>query len=91
MKSTIFRDATFTHTSNERTASVFRVKDYAKQAILSSETSVNVYQTIRRRVPEDSILHSHLRYNISPHKTLTKLSVKPGMDIPYIIVAKKTS
>jgi hypothetical protein len=29
------------------------------EAVFASETSVNIYQTTRRHIPEDSTLHSH--------------------------------
>jgi hypothetical protein len=42
------------------------------EAICSPETSVNLYQTTRRHIPEDSTLYSHLRNN---HKSNVRLLI----------------
>jgi hypothetical protein len=41
-----------------------------KEALSSSETSV-LTRTIRRNIPEDDILHSHLRENLKSYIALT--------------------
>jgi membrane-bound lytic murein transglycosylase MltF len=37
------------------------------EAVRSSETSVNFYQTTRRNIPEDSHLHTRRRENLKSH------------------------
>jgi hypothetical protein len=44
----------FTHVSEERAASLLRLIEAAH----SSETSLNIYQTTWRHIPEDSNLYS---------------------------------
>jgi hypothetical protein len=39
----------------------------AMEAVSSSETSVNIYQTTRRNIPEDSHLHARRRENLKSH------------------------
>jgi hypothetical protein len=41
-----------------------------KEALISSETSV-LSRAIRRKVPEDTILHSHCRENLKSYIALT--------------------
>jgi hypothetical protein len=40
------------------------------EAVRTSETSVNVYQTSRRNMPEDSHLRAHRRKNLKSHKNI---------------------
>jgi hypothetical protein len=40
------------------------------EAIITSETSVNFYQTTRRNITEDSHLHTRRRENLKSYKTL---------------------
>jgi hypothetical protein len=37
------------------------------EAVSSSETSVNIYQTTRHNIPEDSHLHIRRRENLKSH------------------------
>jgi hypothetical protein len=37
------------------------------EAASTCETSVNLYQTTRRNLPEDSYSHNHLRDNLSSY------------------------
>jgi hypothetical protein len=37
------------------------------EAASTSDTSVNVYQTTRRNIPEDSYLHTRRRENLKSH------------------------
>jgi hypothetical protein len=37
------------------------------EAFYSSKTSVNIYQTARRHIPDDSNLHSRRRENFKSH------------------------
>jgi hypothetical protein len=37
------------------------------EALFSYKTSVNIYQTARRHIPEDSNLHSRRRENLKSH------------------------
>jgi hypothetical protein len=41
------------------------------EAVSSSETSVNIYQTTRRDFPEDSHLHTRRRENLKSHLIYT--------------------
>jgi hypothetical protein len=38
------------------------------EAVSTSETSVNIYQTTRRNIPEDSHLHTSRRENLKSHQ-----------------------
>jgi hypothetical protein len=38
------------------------------EAVSTSETSVNFYQTARRNIPEDSHLHTRRRENLKSHQ-----------------------
>jgi hypothetical protein len=53
------------------------------EAVSTSETSVNFYQTTRPNIPEDSYLHTGRRENLKSHKTY----VEPEEDSshPHII------
>jgi hypothetical protein len=51
-----------TDVSEELTASIIRV-----EAVSSSETSINMYQTTRCNVPEDSHLHTRRSENLRSH------------------------
>jgi hypothetical protein len=57
---------------------VFRVM---VEAVCTSETSVNFYQTTRRNIPEDSHLYTRRRENLKSHLVIL-MSLKllfPGM------------
>jgi hypothetical protein len=41
--------------------------DRPHDEVRTSETSVSIYQTIRRNIPEDSHLHTSRRENLKPH------------------------
>jgi hypothetical protein len=45
------------------------------EAVQTSETSVNSYQSTRRYNPEDSHLHSHRRGNFRSYMDISHLSV----------------
>jgi hypothetical protein len=40
------------------------------EAASTSETSINLYQTTRRNIPEDSYPHSRRRENLKSHQGL---------------------
>jgi hypothetical protein len=40
------------------------------EEVISSESSVNMYQTIRCNIPEDSHLHTRRRENLKSHKNM---------------------
>jgi hypothetical protein len=49
------------------------------EAVRSSETSVNIYQTTRRNILEDSHLHTRRRENLKFHHLLFAISgVEPS-------------
>jgi hypothetical protein len=37
------------------------------ESVITSETSVNLYETARYRIPEDSYLHARRRENLKSH------------------------
>jgi hypothetical protein len=43
-------------------------------AVSTSETSVNIYQTIRRNNPEDSHARTRYRENLKSHQVTEKLT-----------------
>jgi hypothetical protein len=51
------------------TASIIRVINIAlmMEAVSTSETLVNLYQTTRRNIPEDSNLHNRRGENLKSH------------------------
>jgi hypothetical protein len=55
-----------TNVSEVLTASIIRA--LVMEAVITSETSVNFYQTARRNNPEDSHLHTRRRENLKPQK-----------------------
>jgi hypothetical protein len=50
-----------------------RVIALMMQAVSTSETSVNFYQTTRRNIPEDSHLHHHLLLLLCKHKHINMI------------------
>jgi glycyl-tRNA synthetase alpha subunit len=46
------------------------------EAVSTSETSVNFYQTTRGNIPEDSHLHTHRHQNLKSHQVRLKLREK---------------
>jgi hypothetical protein len=40
------------------------------EAVSTSETSVNIYQTTRRIIPEDKHLHTRRRENLKSHQKI---------------------
>jgi hypothetical protein len=52
------------------------------EAVNTSETSVNFYETTRRNIPEDSHLHIRHRENIKSHKMFLGL-FKDAFSTPY--------
>jgi hypothetical protein len=60
-----------TFASNARSASNIREM---MEATSTSETSVNLYQTTRRNIPEDSHLHNRRREKMKSHSILLKFS-----------------
>jgi hypothetical protein len=54
--------------SEELTASIFKTMSVLRmQAVSCSETSVSVYETTRRNIPEGSQLHSRRHENLKSH------------------------
>jgi hypothetical protein len=51
------------------------------EAVRSSETAANFYETIRRHIPEDDTVHSHHRENL-----ISKIKI-----IQYLIILNKYS
>jgi hypothetical protein len=49
-----------------------RFRAMMMEAVGTSETSVNFYQTTRRNIPEDSHLHTRRRENLKSHLVQTK-------------------
>jgi hypothetical protein len=45
-----------------------RTTQLLMEAVSTSETSVNLYETTRRDIPEDSHLHTRRRENLKSHK-----------------------
>jgi hypothetical protein len=45
------------------------------EAVNTSETSVNIYQTTRRNIPEDSHLHTRLRENPKSHQIFNSFNM----------------
>jgi hypothetical protein len=64
-----------TDVSEELTASIIRT--LMTEAVSSFETSVNIYQNMRRNIPEDSHLHTLRRENVTAHLASFSLVVKP--------------
>jgi hypothetical protein len=44
------------------------------KAVISSETSVNFFQTTRRNIPEDSLHHARCRENLKSHQRTVLIS-----------------
>jgi hypothetical protein len=44
------------------------------EAVSTSETSVTIYETTRRSIPEDSHLHTRDHENLIPHRVNVDLS-----------------
>jgi hypothetical protein len=59
-------------------------------AVNSSETSVNIYQTTRHNIPDDSHLHSRRRENLKSHQHII-LTISIDVPEKYKIVAYVTS
>jgi hypothetical protein len=51
------------------------------KAALSIETLINIYQTIRRHIPDDSCLRCHLRENHVCHASLYDQHYEFGLDV----------
>lgn len=74
---------TDTDVSKKCTASVFRIEEQEEvnaawvayssavmmESVHFSKISVNVYQTRRYHISENSSLHTHARVNLIPHKS----------------------
>jgi hypothetical protein len=56
-----------------RTASIIRAIALMMEAVRTSETSVNFYQTARRNIPQGSYLHTRRRDNRKSHKIFENL------------------
>jgi hypothetical protein len=64
----------FTDVSGMLTAAIIRVIGHMIRTVSTSETSVNFYETTRRKTPEDSHLHIHRRENLKSHNNGQRLS-----------------
>jgi hypothetical protein len=49
------------------------------EEVLTSETSVNFYETARRNIPEDCHLHTRRRENLKSHKALQNMYFSPNI------------
>jgi hypothetical protein len=58
----------FIDVSEVLAASIIRAKTLMMETARTSETSVNVYQTTRCNIPEDSHLHTRRRENLKSHQ-----------------------
>jgi hypothetical protein len=47
------------------------------EAVSTSETSVNFYPTTRRKIPEDSQLHTRRRENLKSHQFIARSPLFP--------------
>jgi hypothetical protein len=56
--------------SEELTMSIIREEEEVE---IPSETSVNIYQTTRRNIPEDNHLHTLRRKSLKVHQNITVL------------------
>jgi hypothetical protein len=59
------------------------------EAVQTSETSVNSYQSTRRYNPEDSRLHSHCRENLRAY--VVKESLMLGVHVSYFSQRRASS
>jgi hypothetical protein len=50
-----------------RVASIIKAIALVTEAASTSETSVNLYRTTWRNIPEDSRFHIHRRQKLKPH------------------------
>jgi hypothetical protein len=48
------------------------------EAVTSSETSVSIYQTTRRNIPEDGHLNTHRRENLKHHQKVGRIDLYIG-------------
>jgi hypothetical protein len=60
---------TLTDISEVLTVSI--IKALMMEAVSTSETSGNIYQTTPHNIPEDSHLHTHCHKNLQPHLQIT--------------------
>jgi hypothetical protein len=58
----------FTDVSEVLTAYIIRAIALMTEAVCTSETSLNFYQTTRHNIPEDSHLHTRGRENLTSHQ-----------------------
>jgi hypothetical protein len=70
----------FSEVSDVLPASTIRVIALMMEAVSTSITSVNFYETVRRNIPEDSHLHTRRRENLKSHLVLFRYAPKPLVD-----------